>query len=253
MILNLNSVLAFSEPRDKFLVENKKPNEDSFLIPFKKGNGILFGVADGLGSYKGAQEASRFVCDYLKINQEISHNYLEKSFKKDLEDNFTNFISSLNPEYNKASTTLSFCFLDDFGLSIWHAGDCRVYIKQGNKLVQLTHDHTQYQQLLDKKIYTKKELAEKEFSQNTLTNAISSFIELTNDYIFIPSSSLQTDFGENISIFVMSDGAHQFWEQRKSFSKITMSDIIKFGNALKRRIENKGPVDDYTVIGVTFN
>ena len=51
----------------------------------------------------------------------------------------------------------------------------------------------------------------------------------------------------------MSDGAHQFWEQRKSFSKITMSDIIKFGNALKRRIENKGPVDDYTVIGVTFN
>ena len=50
----------------------------------------------------------------------------------------------------------------------------------------------------------------------------------------------------------MSDGAYHFWDQRKNFSKITMGDTIKFANALKRRIENKGPIDDYTLIGTKF-
>ena len=54
-------------------------------------------------------------------------------------------------------------------------------------------------------------------------------------------------------MLIMSDGAYQFWDQRKYFSKITMSDIIRFGNALKRRIENKGPLDDYTMVGTTFS
>lgn len=249
----LNSILAFSEPRDKFLIEKKKLNEDSILSPIKKGNGFLFGIADGLGSYIGAQEASNFVCNYLLNKEKINHDYLEHSFKTDLKESFNNFISSLPHDYNKASTTLSFCLLDNLGLSIWHAGDCRVYIKQGIKLVQLTTDHTQYQQLLDQKIYSKKELAEKNFSQNTLTNAISSFIELNNDYIFIPYDVLKQEYGEDISVLIMSDGAYQFWDQRKYFSKITMSDIIRFGNALKRRIENKGPLDDYTMIGTTFS
>ncbi|MNT01959.1 hypothetical protein D3C72_1364460 [compost metagenome] len=90
-------------------------------------------------------------------------------------------------------------------------------------------------------------------SQSTLINAISPFIDLENDYTFIPHNSLKNEYGQNISILIMSDGAYHFWDQRKNFSKITMSDLIKFGNALKRRIENKGPIDDYTLIGASFN
>ncbi|MCG7221991.1 protein phosphatase 2C domain-containing protein [Acinetobacter sp. AG3] len=252
MITQLSSILAFSESRDKFQLEKKKQNEDSLLAPVKKNNGFLFGVADGLGSYKGAREASNFVCNFLKDNGNISHTYLRDLFKSEIITEFNRFIESLDAESNKASTTLSFCYLDDIGLSIWHVGDCRVFIKQDLKLIQLTSDHTQYQQLLDKKIYTKKELAEKNIGQNTLTNAISTFIELNNDYIFIPYDVMKEEYGDEISFFIMSDGAHHFWEQRKKFSKMTMSDIIKFGNALKRRIENKGPIDDYTLIGTTF-
>ncbi|MNV16177.1 PP2C family protein-serine/threonine phosphatase [Acinetobacter calcoaceticus] len=253
MKINLSCVSAFSEPRDKFLTEMNKQNEDSFLVPIKKGNGFLFGVADGLGSYDGAKEASNFVCNYIQDHQEINHNYLEYDLKKELKDSFNTFINNQNSNYIKASTTLSFCYIDDSGLSIWHVGDCRVYIKQGNKLLQLTKDHTQYQKLLDKKIYSKKELNELKVSQSTLINAISPFIDLENDYTFIPHNSLKNEYGQNISILIMSDGAYHFWDQRKNFSKITMSDLIKFGNALKRRIENKGPIDDYTLIGASFN
>lgn len=252
MKITLSCVSSFSEARDKFSPERSKQNEDSLIVPFKKSNGFLFGVADGLGSYHGAKEASYFVCNYIENLQQISHEYLEHSLKEELKINFQNFIQSQNSEYIKASTTLSFCFLDDSGLSIWHIGDCRVYIKQDTKLIQLTNDHTQYQKLLDKKIYSKKELNEKKISQSTLTNAISSFIDLDNDYTFIPYDSLKDEYGEEISVFIMSDGAYHFWDQRKNFSKVTMSDTIKFTNALKRRIENKGPIDDYTLIGTKF-
>lgn len=253
MKITLSCVSCFSEARDKFSPERSKQNEDSLIVPLKKSNGFLFGVADGLGSYHGAKEASSFVCNYIENLKKINHEYLEYSLKDELKINFQNFIQSQSSEYIKASTTLSFCFLDDRGLSIWHVGDCRVYIKQGTKLIQLTSDHTQYQRLLDKKIYSKKELKEQNISQSTLTNAISSFIDLENDYTFIPYDLLKEDYSQEISIFIMSDGAYHFWDQRKIFSKVTMSDVIKFGNALKRRIENKAPIDDYTMIGATFN
>lgn len=252
MKITLSCISAFSEARDKFSSEKNKPNEDSLITPQIKSNGCLFGVADGLGSYVGAKEASSFVCNYIESFKQISHEYIKSCLKEDLKLNFQDFIQNQNPEYMKASTTLSFCFLDDSGLSIWHVGDCRVYIKQDTKLIQLTCDHTQYQKLLDKKIYSKKELNEKKISQSTLTNAISSFIDLDNDYTFISYDSLKNEYGSEVSVFIMSDGAYHFWDQRKVFSKITMSDSIKFTNALKRRIENKGPIDDYTLIGIKF-
>lgn len=252
MNLTLKSVLAFSDPRDNYLIENGKVNEDSFIAPVLKNNGLLFCVADGIGSYQGAKEASTFVCNYLETNSYINHSYLENSFKHDLKENFIQFIKELDSLYKKSSTTLSLCFLDDMGLSVWHIGDCRVYIKNANKLIQITNDHTQYQRLLDDKIYTKAELNEKNVSKSTLTNAVSPFIELNNDYVFIPSNTLVSEYGTDISILVMSDGAYHFWDKRKSFSKKTMSDIVKFGNALKRRIENSGAIDDYTLVGATF-
>src|SRR5690606_27250926 len=165
MKITLSCVSCFSEARDKFSPERSKQNEDSLIVPLKKSNGFLFGVADGLGSYHGAKEASSLVCNYIEDLKKINHEYLEHSLKDELKINFQNFIQSQSSEYIKASTTLSFCFLDDRGLSIWHVGDCRVYIKQGTKLIQLTSDHTQYQRLLDKKIYSKKELKEQNISQ----------------------------------------------------------------------------------------
>ncbi len=253
MKLKLNNVSVFSEEKEKFCSEKTKENEDSFFISISREEGFLFGVADGVGSYKGAKEASNFVCNYIPNISNLNHNYLEHSLRKDLNENFEEYIKGLSTDYFRASTTLSFCFLNDDGLSIWHAGDSRIYIKKDNKLVQLTNDHTEYQELLDQKIYSKRELKEKNISSSTLTNAVSTFMDLENDYTYIPYESLKEDYGQDISIYLMSDGAYHFWDLKKSFSKSTMDDTIKFTNALKRRIEKKGPIDDYTLIAFNFH
>lgn len=248
MKLKLNNISVFSEAKEKFFSEKTKDNEDSFFISVNRKEGFLFGVADGVGSYIGAKEASNFVCNYIPNILNLNHNYLEYSLKNDLNENFEEYINGLSNDYFRASTTLSFCFLNDEGLSIWHVGDSRIYIKKHNKLVQLTTDHTEYQALLDQKIYNKRELKEKNISSSKLTNAVSTFMDLEHDYIYIPYESLKEDYGSEISIYLMSDGAYHFWDLKKAFSKATMDDTIKFANALKRRIEKKGPIDDYTLI-----
>lgn len=252
-MLNIKSVVSFSESRDDIFVENRKDNEDSFVLPACNKGGYVFCVADGLGSYKGALNASRFVCRFLEGKKNIDHSYLNDLFVDDLKVEFGKYIQSLDKEYIKAATTLSACFLDTSGLSIWHAGDCRVYIKKDKKLIQLTNDHTQYQKLLSKKIYTKKELEAHGIGKNTLTTAISLSTPIEEEYLFISMDDLKHEYGDNLSIIIMSDGAHHFWDLRKRFSAKTMGDIVKFSSALKRRIERFGAIDDYTVVAATFN
>lgn len=251
MKITLNSVSAFSEMRNKFSPEMSQKNDDSFISPLKKQDGFLFGVADGVGSYLGAKDASNFVCDYLESIPKISHDYIENYLTKDLKESFQKFIENQNSDYSKASTTLSFCFLNSKGLSIWHVGDCRIYLKKETKLIQITNDHTQYQQLLDQKIYNRRELKEQNINKNVLTSAISPFLELDNDYIYVSYEELK-DYGQEISIYLMTDGAYHFWDLKKSFSKATLTDITRFTNALKRRIERKGPIDDYTLLSLDF-
>lgn len=237
--------------KNKFFPEKSQKNDDSFISPLKKQDGFLFGIADGVGAYLGAKDASNFVCNYLENSQNLSHEYIENYLTRDLKESFHKFIENENPEYSKASTTLSFCFLDNIGLSIWHVGDCRVYFKKENKLIQITNDHTQYQQLLDQKIYNRKELREKNITKNVLTSAISPLLELDNDYIYVSYEELK-GYGQDISIYLMTDGVYHFWDLKKSFSKSTLTDITRFTNALKRRVERKGPIDDYTLLSLNF-
>lgn len=252
-MINLKSIVSFSEPRDSVFIENRKDNEDSFLSPIRKNNGYLFCIADGLGSYKGALKASSFVCEFLEDSSKLDHYYFSSHFVNDLKNAFSNYIQSLDREYIKASTTLSVCFLDEAGLSVWHIGDCRVYIKKDRKLIQLTNDHTQYCKLLSEKVYTKKELEAKGIGKNTLTTAISLSVPIEDECIFIPMNDLRNEYGDDLSIIIMSDGAHHFWDLRKQFGEKTMGDIVKFSGALKRRIERIGAIDDYTLVAATFN
>lgn len=215
----------------------EKQNQDSVLTCTKYNEGYLFAVADGVGGYKGGEIASKIAI----TNLQVAHNdVFSASLAK---------IKQLAPEYHQASTTLTFGYLTEEGLYIGHIGDCRLYIKQGNKLCQKTKDHTTHQKLLDEKIYTKKEL--KELSgKNIITTAISTQVEMKPDEFFIPMSEIK-DENDEVFIYIMSDGAHHFWEHRPRFSEKTTNSIVKFSAALQKRIE-KSPIDDYSLVAVQF-
>ena len=233
----------FSYPKDR-----NKGNQDHFLLPKQLKDGYLLAVADGVGSYPGAKAASELAIEVISSLQSVELRDVAYAM-----DNIWSQFETLhtkNAEWIRAATTLSFCFVDSDFLHIGHVGDTRVYVKKGNKLVLVTKDHTQHQELFDDGLFTKQEL-KKMSGKNSLTAAISKILPLRFQAEKISLSELIDDNGL-INIYIMSDGAHHYWEKRPRLSINTISKAPFFASSLLKRIERSEAIDDYTLIAASF-
>lgn len=241
-MITLISSSFFSLPKD-----SSRVNQDSCLLPLNNDNRIIFAIADGLGGYKGGKEASQKVIEF------INEHYKDYAFET-FDDLFNDLkisvmmLSETNKELVNAATTLTLCFIKENKLHIGHIGDCRLYGKIKNKLVQLTKDHTQQQVLIDQGVFTKKQL-EKSLVKNVLTTAISKTLKLDYELMEVSLDEIVDDEGF-INLYLMSDGAHAFWEKRPRFSINTINEPSRFASSLLKRIKNGPPIDDHSLISV---
>ncbi|OLQ83786.1 hypothetical protein BIT28_20175 [Photobacterium proteolyticum] len=230
-----------------FAKNEDKHNEDAILEPKLVANGLVLAVADGVGSYPGADLASLSAIEHLNsLNSSSEINQFGNVFT-DIHSKVVG-LSQYKTDYEKASTTLTYLFLDGEFLHVAHIGDCRAYIQTGSKLRQITKDHTKHQQLLDEKVFTKKQLKNVK-GKNVITTAISAVVDMRYDTTSIRLEDITNDDGV-ATLFLMSDGAHEHWERNPRFSPNTMASTVKLGNALLRRIERYGPTDDYSFVSV---
>lgn len=243
-MIELITSAFFSMPKDK-----QRGNQDSILPVKKIRDSYIFAVADGVGSYAGAKEASSIAVEYLnQLQQEEQLNDINRIFTEIRNRIIT--LSDHDENFYKAATTLTFGIFDTKGLTIGHIGDCRLYALENGKLRQKTKDHTSHQKLLDEKIYTKKEL--KTLSgKNIINEAITKRFEMNYDVIFLPISDLVLDADNSTSFYIMSDGTHEHWEHRPRFSLNTISNTDSFTASLRKRIE-KEITDDYSLVAVKF-
>lgn len=225
----------------------EKENQDSVLLPTSFGEGYIFAVADGVGAYTGAEAASSLAVGEL-LRLVIDNNSNIWSVFPTIHSKM-NELSINDYKYHNSATTLSFCHINEKTIRIGHIGDTRVYVRNRGKLVQLTKDHTVYQELLDEGLYSKKDLELLSEGKNTLTSALSrSKNSKFQTLEFSTGDFLSED--NTIDIYIMSDGAYYYWEKRPRFSLNTLKNPAKFASALQKRIETKGPVDDYSLISV---
>ena len=103
--------------------------------------------------------------------------------------------------------------------------------------------------MLDDGLYTKKEL-DSIVGKNILTSAVSKLLPIRYQYLKIPLDDLVCD--EMVTLVIMSDGAHNFWEYRPRFSINTLSNVNSFASSMYKRIQRLGPTDDYSLIAVSF-
>lgn len=231
-----------------FAKEQTRQNEDALLLPVPYEGGFIFAVADGVGSYSGAKEAAQTAISTLtkiKYPDILDPKFVLSSIKSQISEAMLSHADGA-----RAATTLSYCFVDSEYLRVIHTGDTRVYVKSGNKLRLLTKDHTQHQELLDDGLYTKKELLSLP-GKNMLTAAISKSLPIRYQFIEIPFNDLSDDNGV-LTLIVMSDGAHHFWEHRPRFSEKTMNNTNAFAANMFKRIQRLEPTDDHTLIAVSF-
>ena len=229
----------------------KRCNEDFFLAPvYDDANGIVFAIADGVGSLDGAVNASESVIKTIKKSLIDNSFSIEKALHQAKED--LELLAKNNTELSNSATTLTIVYLSDTTLSIGHVGDCRAYITQQNKLNQLTKDHTKYQEFVDSGEYSIHKLrSHKDKLSTVITKAISNTVKLEYDLNSWDINQFISNDSKSLIFTLMSDGAYAHWHKNPKFSTNTMNSPLAFVSSLKKRVQkNSSASDDYTCISV---
>lgn len=134
----------------------RSDNEDSALL-----HPNLIAVADGMGGHAGGEVASSIAVRTLSsLAAVLEHGSVDPD---SIEDLLSHALQDIDAEIGRVAsenihltgmgTTLSALML--YGLAsapkvaLLHVGDSRCYRLRGNNLIQLSHDHTVLQELLD--------------------------------------------------------------------------------------------------------
>jgi protein phosphatase len=147
----------------------RQRNEDSYVVRPDAG---LWAVSDGMGGHEDGHVASQIVIEELRSVG------IPRSATDLLED-CENHIATANRRLKEigcargvivgATLALLLAF-EDYYACVW-AGDSRVYVVRDGKILQLSQDHTELEELLVKGVVTREE-AKTWRAANALTRAI---------------------------------------------------------------------------------
>jgi len=238
-LINITSTSTFTIPK-----ENNLENKDTILLPKKIQGGYIFAIADGVGKKKGAKLASKTAIEYLdKINdiKELSDIILVFNMIKTILVNISNKDESIKD----MATTLTLCIISPTYIKVAHTGDCRLYIDKykNKKLIQLTNDQSEHQKLLKDGVFTKEELKNHP-RKHALSSALSPNMKVEVE------EKEEKILSEEMSIFIMSDGAYNYYEDDSDYYKLSLANINEFSFKLEQDILKKGAKDDSSFIAV---
>lgn len=177
-------------------------NEDAFLALPEQG---LWVVADGMGGHQNGALASRLIVEQLAepsmgdLPQRLDE--LRKrlhTLNRRLGQELT--VTSEHPDPVIGSTVVALLIEGDRAACVW-AGDSRCYLWRGQRLYQLSRDHSYQQQLMDEQNFSAEE-ARTHPSAHALTRAVGAAEQLTLDVL-----ELEVYAGD---VFLLcSDGLYQ--------------------------------------------
>lgn len=177
-------------------------NEDAFLALPEQG---LWVVADGMGGHQNGALASRLIVEQLAepsmgdLPQRLDE--LRKrlhTLNRRLGQELT--ITSEHPDPVIGSTVVALLIEGDRAACVW-AGDSRCYLWRGNRLYQLSRDHSLLQQLINEQQLSPSEAAQHP-AAHALTRAIGASDELKLEI-------LELDTLPGDAFLLCSDGLYQ--------------------------------------------
>ncbi len=214
-------------------------NEDSYVVlAGSERNSFVVILADGMGGHQKGEVASSTAVQYVsaalarQINMNMEASQMRKVIAEIVEkSNVKVYLKSLDSKDTRGmGTTLTVGVINKEKLVIGHIGDCRVYVLRGDRLIQLTTDHTLVQVLVDRGDLTV-EAARQHKRKNVVTRALGS-----RDYVKADIIDFQVQKGDKL--LFCSDGLHDYVEERE-FKKVlkqenkpkeTVKKLIKLAN-----------------------
>lgn len=157
----------------------RQTNEDSYLSEPRSG---LWVVADGMGGHDAGEVASASIVDHLST---IGIASSAPDLRARFEDRLRRAHGEIR-EFSRShgvtigSTIAALLAMDGKFACLW-LGDSRLYLIRGGSIVQVSHDHTEVQDLLDRGAITPEE-AEAWPRKNVITRAIGVGDDITVDF-----------------------------------------------------------------------
>ena len=258
----------------------RRRNEDQFLIAdlnksmrlhqsslsidndetlFGGSQGQLLMVADGIGGQAGGDRASQFAVQavatyvlntmpwFFQLNSGSDEEYREelvaalKSCQQTISAE-----SETHPEDAGMGTTLTMGYLIWPKMYVMHVGDSRCYLQRGEKLHQITRDHTVKQQLIDAGINEEVEDDCAEVWANTLWNSLSADSDTTPDVFRI-------DLRLGDTLLFCTDGLTKHVSDEKLREVLSgTEDAECVCRMLTQQANNEGGTDNITMVVARF-
>lgn len=219
----------------------RKVNEDhiDYYIDDKK---RIYIIADGMGGHNAGEIASKMAVEntiaYLNSLPEI--NDPEKDLTDAVSDSNLKIyeLSKKNKEFDGMGTTITACLITGAEMVIAHVGDSRCYIIQGDKITQVTKDHSLVQQLLDEGSITETE-ADNHPNRNIITRALGTKDEVEIDTYRMSVKGIR-------KVVMCTDGLSNFINEEELYDIIENNDdcCLKLIELSKER----GAKDNISVI-----
>jgi len=125
---------------------DRADNEDACGHLVEGEDTVVFAVADGMGGYEGGEVASAMAVEItLQAWRDSPFEWgaAKRLARAAQQANIEIHNRALAvPELRMMGTTLTAAAVDRGMLSAVHVGDCRLYLIRGDRIVQLTKDHT---------------------------------------------------------------------------------------------------------------
>lgn len=218
-------------------------NEDRYLVKSDSG---VFAVADGMGGHDAGEIASTSIVEHLKsIGVPVS--------APDLRARFEDRVTMANSEIRQISlqrnggaigSTLAALLAFEHQYACMWAGDSRVYRLRNGEFSQISRDHTEAQDLLDKGLLTVEEAANWP-RRNVITRAIGVLDEPPLD---ITHGRIEPDD----RFLICSDGLTAHVVDHEMHEILARYSAREACDALVRLTLDRGAVDNVTVVVVHF-
>ncbi|MDW3652238.1 MAG: Stp1/IreP family PP2C-type Ser/Thr phosphatase [Bacteroidia bacterium] len=225
-------------------------NEDHlvFIRPFDKkiraSHGCLALVADGMGGHSSGEIASKMASEIITRNYFDTHfevlDALKRAFDKANKAIFQK--ASRRPQLKGMGTTCTAVVLLRDQIYLAHVGDSRAYILKGEKLIQLSNDHTYVQHLLNKgKITYEESLSHPQ--RNVITQAMGTSAKLQADY------QLQKQkFEEGDKLLICSDGLYEYIKDEEMLQFLKNEKLSVVADKLIDLAKKRGGHDNISVL-----
>lgn len=228
-----------NENEDRVLVNNEIISDGYY--EFETDDAIV-AVADGVGGNSGGAIASDLIAYHLS---KCNHEGINIGMFKDVNDElFSRSIKDVS--LNNMATTLSGISIKDGKAKLFHIGNTRINIMQGNYIKQITDDHTTVNWLMKTGKITTTD-AENFNKRNEITACLGGGnTKLISQLVFADSNS---EIENSNKVIITSDGIHEYVSIDELEYHLNKSvQIIDICRELIEKAKENGSQDDRSII-----